>query len=678
MSLIKAPFRHSFLTLAIIALLTGCAADTPPTPAVAALPTAAVTETAMPTAVPPTIAPPSSPATMPTATPTAVPAITPPIAPPTPTVADTATPSPTAIPLPPLPAPTDTPPPNPADFAAKPPALTAVAQIGQPMTKFAEYGDFVYAAAGMNLLVIDFSDPTAPRQVNALAVPGIRILSLTVDGSVLLVSTIPYSTVDAAPVSALFYDVTTPGLPRFAGDFTSLYWNENAIISSGQYFTAGGGIYNPFALRAVDFSDPANAQETLLYEFPEITWPNLPRSVAFARQGDVIIIFLDDERRAIDISNFDAPVETAVTEDMPQTPPAAEPGRYQLLPDAVQLLDRTDPANPVVIGQFDRPTFAAYDIAVIDGFAYVVSEEGALRIVDVSDPAAPQLAALAAAEPALANVERVFAVGPYLGTLERPKNGVGRLQFWDTAAVPGLTRISATPVTLETGIRAVAVGNGRLYILTGTGLHITDIANLRTPQEIGSWAVPNGEAVTVSGDIVYLAGANGLTLLDVSTPSAIQEIGALSLFAPPESSGGVQGCALVKSAPDQLHLTNISLIGQTVYVASSNGCLTAIDVANSAQPELVGSALFGALAVYRDMFVWHNFLVGVIDEQVMETERRLTYFNQTPPDSGFWQPAASLELIGEYAHSPRGVVYGDYVFVTNGRSGAFIIRAAND
>ncbi|HFQ92504.1 MAG TPA: hypothetical protein ENK32_00715, partial [Anaerolineae bacterium] len=511
-------------------------------------------------------------------------------------------------------APSVTPPPLP-DFAnAGPLTLTRAGRMGQPLEQFAAYDDFVYAAAGMELLTVDFRDPANPRQASALSLPGLEVLQMAVDGRTLLIGTNPYETVDIAPYGVLLLDLSAPDAPRLAGQIELESARPGSFAANGYYFAlTGDGLYFPVELWVYAIADPAAPQKIAAYPLSDLVGEDLAPDTRLSFADGIVYLSVGGQTWTLDAANPAAPPQPAAAP--PPSPAPPEPPRYRLQPDALQQIEQTDSDNPVVTGEFRRPVFAAYDMAVIDDFLYVVSDGNELLALDVSDPAAPQINQTVSGP-----VERLFTLGPWLGGLERPSGAATRLHLWDTAAAPDLVPVSVTELPLTKGsIQDVALANGRLHIATITGLTVIDITDLAAPQAMALWPAPERvNGLTAVDDTVYLATDNGLRILDVSDPAAPQERGAISFF-----TDTFHCDPAAAPAPDPLALTDAFRVGEYVYTASFLGCLAVIDVTDPARPELAAMTPF-IFDSYVNINLWQNRLIGFADYVSLDTLQKIT------------------------------------------------------
>jgi hypothetical protein len=124
------------------------------------------------------------------------------------------------------------------------------------------------------------------------------------------------------------------------------------------------------------------------------------------------------------------------------------------------ILDVSDPARPVVVGQTGALPGVVLGLAVAGSYAYVADRDAGLRVVDVSDPDAP--------------VE---------------------IGFYDT---PG----SASGVALIGSYAYVADGD--------SGLRVINVSNPAAPVEADSYDTPGFAAgVAVAGSYVYVGDRDG-------------------------------------------------------------------------------------------------------------------------------------------------------------------------
>jgi hypothetical protein len=125
----------------------------------------------------------------------------------------------------------------------------------------------------------------------------------------------------------------------------------------------------------------------------------------------------------------------------------------------------------------------------------------------------------------------------------------------------------------STSVNDLWLSGQLVFLAGGDGLRIVDVSTPAVPVCRSSYTNGYVNSVTVVGRYAYLLG-DGLHVLDISDPAQPREVGMLA---------GVWGsCIIVR--------------GTSAYVTSSGNSLQVIDVTDPAQPRLVG-----ALATNRNM-----------------------------------------------------------------------------
>lgn len=215
----------------------------------------------------------------------------------------------------------------------------------------------------------------------------------------------------------------------------------------------------------------------------------------------------------------------------------------------------------------------AEDIAVDDRYAYLASSGQGLRVIDLTDPQAPEAVAEYDTE---GQASGVSLAGDFI-YLADGTNGVrvlfltegerGAIEVHERASIP--TQGSATNCEIVDQLLFLADGPG--------GLGIYNLSNPSSPQEVGrerslGWAYD----IEVLGDYVYLAaGEAGLRVINVLDPTLPAEIGAF------DTSGEARSLSVQRKPgnPEQI----------LVYLADGPGGLLVIDVTDPRSPRQVDS-----------------------------------------------------------------------------------------
>jgi hypothetical protein len=228
----------------------------------------------------------------------------------------------------------------------------------------------------------------------------------------------------------------------------------------------------------------------------------------------------------------------------------------------LQVIDISNPASPQVIGAVDTPD-SAYGITVVGSTAYVADRNSGLQVIDISNPASPQIIG-AVDTPSKAEGVTVVGSTAYVA------DGISGLQVIDITnpATPQIIGSLDTPGSAS----GVTVVGSTAYVADGYsgGLQVIDISNPASPQVIGAVDTPGyAYGITVVDSTAYVAdGSGGLQVIDINTPASPQIIGSVDT---PDFAKGV------------------TVVGSTAYVAGFSSGLQIIDISTPASPQIVGS-----------------------------------------------------------------------------------------
>jgi len=273
----------------------------------------------------------------------------------------------------------------------------------------------------------------------------------------------------------------------------------------------------------------------------------------------------------------------------------------------LHVIDISDPTAPAEVGSIQTPGVAR-DVAVSGTLAvvgitvtsvYSIDPQGALQVVDVSDPASPTLRGI-----------------------------VGTATYEDAVVLSGthaycggeifdLSNPGAPTVVGVVAGRAVGFATSGSYLLTGSGtsLHIVDVSDPGAPITVGSVGLPDEPlSAAVSGSTAYVADAlAGLKIVDISNLAAPSVIGSVDVPDAQATIGTAVAGALVvmiQHAPAGLAVVDVSepgaplsvgaldprgdardlaVSGSYAFVADWEGGLRVIDIADPAAPALLGS-----------------------------------------------------------------------------------------
>jgi hypothetical protein len=480
---------------------------------------------------------------------------------------------------------------------------------------------YLYALAGVNLVILDLSDPIHPLPISHCMLPTI--------GEEIAVYQVPGGPVYAAiaagesglrlinvtdplhPVEAGFLD--TPGYAwRLAVDLTmasgriyayvvdrlsivtilditdatrperiAIYGSFNNRLKGGGVAVANGLAFvgDLDRLEILDIVNPAQPQkiyETYIY----VGVLDRLRVVdhvllIFGQFGRLVLRSATPPWELYQASGFyDTVGEPYAVAALPPMPGQEIPLVVAACGSrGLQIVSWADLTHPTALSSYDLPG-NAYGVSVKVGpqsaYAYVADRDGGMHVIDIMAPTHP------------------IQVGAY-----------------DTHGMPW----------------NVALAGTLAYVATGSpGLHIVDVADPSQPQNVGifdplHWGVDDfARDVAVKGTIAYVSdrAAGALRLVDISDSTQPIELGlfdspggAYAVAAAPDSplvylADGAAGLRIVDvSKPDSPFeigswqtpgvAVEVAISGTLAFVAGREEGLHIVDVSNPARPQLVAT-----------------------------------------------------------------------------------------
>lgn len=313
---------------------------------------------------------------------------------------------------------------------------------------------------------------------------------------------------------------------------------------------------------------------------------------------------------------------------------ATNPEFLVSIPD-VAILDISDPAAPQLVGTHPMRG-PANRIAVGGNYAYVTEggiwldaggyTDSGLRILDVSDPAAPvEVGFYRILIPAnsVEEVVDVQVVGGYayvIANYYRAGGDKGELYILDLS-----NPTAPVQVGVLTGLKrttALAVAGNYVYIgdfspdLTlSSAVRVVDVSNPAAPRQVGSHEVEGiTRDIVVAGDFLYFANSrygsrDGLHVLNVSDPDNPRHVG---IYDTPGTAMGIRVAgdyAFIADSAEGLRVVNVAeltpiefignydpggftlgllVVGELGYVADGYNGLRILDLSDPARPRPLG------------------------------------------------------------------------------------------
>jgi len=394
------------------------------------------------------------------------------------------------------------------------------------------------------LVIIDVSDPTAPRELGNL--PGDWPYESFVDvavvgGTAYIAMNNGYTCEDGL----IIVDVSDPTAPSNLGTYG--IWHAYAVsgvevVGSTAYVTAGSG-----GLFIIDVSDPTAHREMGFYNTPgDAVDVAVVGSIAYVAGPDLAIVDVSDPARPSEVGAVPPAGEYHGVESYHGVTVVGSMAYATV--QGLWIFDVSDPTSPRRVGI----CYGWYvgGVTVAGSMAYVTHGEGELVIVDVSDPTAPSQVGVYDTPGHAWDVAVVGSIAYVAAGTTDVAHEYGGLRIVDVSDATAPREVGAY-YTLESAAAVTVVENTAYIADRSGGLFILDISDPTSPSELGVYDTP-GDAydVEVVGNTAYVATGSGLRVVDVSDPTAPREVGAH------DTRGGAY-----------------EVVGSTVYVAAGSGGL---------------------------------------------------------------------------------------------------------
>jgi hypothetical protein len=300
-------------------------------------------------------------------------------------------------------------------------------------------GDHLYVGhfrGPVGFSVVDVSDPRTPRVVKQIpAQPGTRCLKLQVAHNLLLVSQEQVGTASAR-TGMLVYELSNPADPRPVGRFETKGGGPHWLwFADGRhvYMSARLEGYTDRIALIVDVTDPSTPREVGRWWIPgmwtaggEKPWwdpvLNFNIHACFPHGDRLYIAMFDNGLGILDISDKKNPYLVSQLQwlngrsahtvlplpDRDLLVVTEETGEMDCMeyPRYIRVIDIKDEQNPRILSRFPTPRgsfrrrgmrFGCHDVhvnypgsTVDDRLIYATFYNAGLRVVDISDPAAPK------------------------------------------------------------------------------------------------------------------------------------------------------------------------------------------------------------------------------------------------------------------------------------------------
>ena len=463
------------------------------------------------------------------------------------------------------------------------------------------YGDNVYSASNnKNILIFDITQPlNSPLEIAEIT-GSVPLFDLELQNNILYVLNWK---------GFKFYDVNDPANPvllaekdvernykhfSISGNYAyavafndSLYvWemsdlNNTALVKiqpveiNTSNITVNGNyayVTSPFGLKVVDITDPLNPSVLSSYSQGGMDFV-VDNNQGYLCMGANYVHLFDvtDPANLIYINS--------ISTEGPARHSAAENGKIYVAEDyqGVSITDVSDLNNPQLLGRFD--TWGRSTDVITDGnYLYIANGNDGLRILDITDPENP-------APIGLVNVNgNLGYLDKFDNEIYSCENTYKKLNIIDVSN-PSLPVVT-TVCNINSFMNDIAVNDSLIFISSrDSGLVIYRRSDCTS--KLGSYST--GVSVWSAlprNNLLYLIDGNKIFyVLDISDPANPVELGNVVL----------QSTSL-----------KMDIVGDTVFVASYYGGLTAVDVSDSQNPQVIGSYNEG-FSEMRDVKVNNGF-----------------------------------------------------------------------
>ncbi|HEU4324800.1 MAG TPA: hypothetical protein VFS21_16770 [Roseiflexaceae bacterium] len=456
-------------------------------------------------------------------------------------------------------------------------------------------GNRLYAAVRQKAIItLDVSDPTAPA---VLATGAANVEELGVAGNLIATLTSNYR--------LQVYSIADPARPALL--FEQLLLANSFQVLGTRFYAASGDAWSIFDLSGAGSAGVLRGRVSQA----------LSAIKTFTPAGQRLYAHLPNAVQIIDTSDPRSPVlQARIPRDPSQLPDID--GARLLIPgeDGLRLIDASAPLSPTV-----RAVLPEGRTGQLNGdLAYVITGAG-LEILDISDMAAPvPLGSTTFPTDTLSPYELVVADGrAYIGLVSmgncsppcRFREYFLAVQVVDVSN-PQQPRAAGRINNLSLGTR-MYVGpdpsswavKGTTLFVANTILHVIDVSNIDSPT-LSDYRYNNtARDLQIAGDRAYVAGDPGLTVLDLADPLHPTTMGRFdTVTASQVRVVGERAYLLARTyaSTDGLHVLDISNPAAPVQQAVYRSRATSIAVAEPYVYLVLGDGGFQILRI-RDMRV---------------------------------------------------------------------------
>ena len=185
----------------------------------------------------------------------------------------------------------------------------------------------------------------------------------------------------------------------------------------------------------------------------------------------------------------------------------------------LRIFDVSDLAAPVEVGKVQTGGYAS-TVSVGGGYAYVgeSTNGGALKVVDVSDPAKPAVVAQLVTSKSV----DVELDGRLVYIADTSLDAPGGMRIVDVGT-PTAPALLGSYTTCGEVLDVAVAGDLALLACSYDGFHLVDVSDPANPTQLATWSPPSpnaAQAVALDGARAYLGHSAGVFVADITDPAA--------------------------------------------------------------------------------------------------------------------------------------------------------------
>ncbi len=231
----------------------------------------------------------------------------------------------------------------------------------------------------------------------------------------------------------------------------------------------------------------------------------------------------------------------------------------------IQILDISDPVNPVIVGYYDDNRGETKYLATNDSYVYI-PEDGGVGIIDISDPANPERISFIPGRDGF--IQMGIAVNnDHVYSISKIGNGF-YLRVIDVSDPQNSFEVGDCLIRDPSGNLSLVVKDDYAFI-EGAGMHIFDLTDPEHPVEIGYYEELRYYRAVIHNDYLITMNRgrdNGvLVVIDVSDPTNPEVVGDHWCVQPED----------------------IAVNGEYVYLITEGSLLQIYDISNIQNPTRV-------------------------------------------------------------------------------------------